>query len=104
MGIFSRLSREALLLGRVDRPGRRRWIWDSADALPSADEAVLFAGGQAPHLMTIAPNRSGRDRSCLIPNLLNYSGQAVVLDVDGKAYAATAGARERREQLRRERA
>jgi type IV secretion system protein VirD4 len=89
----SRLSRDAFLLGRVDDPGRRRWIRESADALPGADEAVLFDRAQPPHLLTIAPSQSGRDRSCLIPNLLNYAGHAVVLDVDGRAYAATAPAR-----------
>jgi type IV secretion system protein VirD4 len=96
---FSRLSREALLLGRIDHSGRRRWIREPADALPGADEAVIFDGGQAPHLLTIAPGPSGRDRSCLIPNLLNYAGQAVVLDIDGTAYAATAQARRAMGQL-----
>ncbi len=45
--------------------------------------------------MTIAPNRSGRDRSCLIPNLLTYPGQVVVVDLNGEVYAATAEARRR---------
>jgi type IV secretion system protein VirD4 len=93
MSKLARQGREELFLGRVDRPGRRRWIRGPADALPAADEAVLSGGGQAPHLLTIAPNGAGRDRSCVLPNLLNYAGQAVVFDVGGKAYAATAGAR-----------
>jgi type IV secretion system protein VirD4 len=93
MSKFSRLSREALFLGRTERQGHRRRARGPADALPGADEAVLCPGGQAPHLLTIAPNRSSRDRSCLVPNLLNYAGQVVVLDIDGRAYAATAAAR-----------
>ncbi|MEY9912049.1 type IV secretion system protein VirD4 [Catenulispora sp. MAP12-49] len=93
MGKFSKLSHEALFLGRAERQGRRRWTRSSADALPGADEAVLCPGGKAPHIMTFAPHRSGRDRSCVVPNLLNYTGQAVVLDIDGRAYAATADAR-----------
>ena len=84
---------EALFLGRVDRPGHRRWFRDPAGSLPAGDEAVLSGAGQAPHVLTIAPAGAGRDRSCMIPNLLNYAGQAVVLDVGGKAYAATADAR-----------
>jgi type IV secretion system protein VirD4 len=99
MSKFARQSREALFLGRVDRPGRRRWVRGQADALPAADEAVLSGGGQAPHLLTIAPNGAGRDRSCVLPNLLNYAGQAVVFDVGGKAYAATAAARRAMGQL-----
>ena len=96
---LSRLSRETLLLGRLDHPGRRRRIREPGDALPTADEAVLFDGRRAPHLLTIAPSQSGQDRSCLIPNLLNYAGQAVVLDIDGTAYAATAQARRAMGQL-----
>ena len=46
-------------------------------------------------LMTIGPNRSGRDRSSLIPNLLTYAGPAVVIDLNGEVYAATAEARRR---------
>lgn len=93
MGKSAKLSQEALLLGRTERPGRRRLARGSAPALPGPDEAVLSPGGRAPHLMTFAPNRSGRDRSCLVPNLMNYAGQVVVLDVDGRAYAATEAAR-----------
>lgn len=93
MSKFAKLSREALFLGRIDRPGRRRWARSRGDALPGSDEAVLCPGGRAPHLLTLAPNGSGRYTSCLIPNLVNYAGQVVVLDIDGKGYAATAAAR-----------
>jgi type IV secretion system protein VirD4 len=54
-------------------------------------DPIAIAGDA--HLATIAPLWSGQDRSCLIPNLLNYPGPAVVVDVDGGAYAATAQAR-----------
>ncbi|HEX4829698.1 MAG TPA: type IV secretory system conjugative DNA transfer family protein [Trebonia sp.] len=93
MSRSARHDREALFLGRIDRPGRRKWPWESRGALPPADEAVLSAAGQAPHVLTFAPAGAGRGRSCLDPNLLNYAGQAVVLDIGGTAYAATADAR-----------
>jgi type IV secretion system protein VirD4 len=99
MSKVARQDREALFLGRVDRPGRRRWVRGPADALPTAADAVISGGGQAPHVLTIAPNDAGRDRSCVLPNLLNYAGQAVVFDVGGKAYAASADARRSMGQL-----
>lgn len=84
---------EKLLLGRLDRPGRDGLIGASAisDTTPADDGFVTFDGPS--NLLTIAPNRSGRDRSCLIPNLLAYPGQMVVVDLNGEAYAATADAR-----------
>lgn len=99
MSRFARRGQEALFLGRVDRPERRRWARNPANALPTAGEAVLASGGKTPHLLTIAPNDAGRDRSCVIPNLLSYAGQIVVFDVEGKAYAATADARRAMGQL-----
>lgn len=41
------------------------------------------------HLMTVAPTRSGKARTTIIPNLLRYRGSAVVLDPKGELYAAT---------------
>ena len=42
------------------------------------------------HLLTIAPTRSGKGVSAVIPNLLFYSGSMVVNDVKGENYAVTA--------------
>lgn len=41
------------------------------------------------HLMTVAPTRSGKARTTIIPNLLRYRGSAVVIDPKGELYAAT---------------
>ncbi|HED1613585.1 TPA: type IV secretory system conjugative DNA transfer family protein [Escherichia coli] len=49
------------------------------------------------HVLTIAPNGSGKGIGAVIPTLLEYPGSTVVLDVKGENYAATA--RFRREQL-----
>jgi type IV secretion system protein VirD4 len=47
------------------------------------------------HLVTVAPTRSGKGVSAIIPNLLTYPGSMVVTDPKGENYAVTA--RRRRE-------
>lgn len=41
------------------------------------------------HLLTIAPTRSGKAQTMIIPNLLRYRGSVVVLDPKGELYEAT---------------
>lgn len=41
------------------------------------------------HLLTLAPTRSGKAQTVIIPNLLRYRGSAIVLDPKGELYAAT---------------
>lgn len=41
------------------------------------------------HLLTIAPTRSGKALTTIIPNLLRYQGSCVVLDPKGELYEAT---------------
>lgn len=41
------------------------------------------------HLLTIAPTRSGKAQTTIIPNLLRYRGSAIVLDPKGELYEAT---------------
>lgn len=48
------------------------------------------------HLLTIAPTRSGKGVSAVIPNLLYYTGSMVVNDIKGENYAITA---DRRRQM-----
>lgn len=42
------------------------------------------------HLMTVAPTRSGKSTTVIIPNLVRYKGSCVVLDPKGELYAQTA--------------
>src|SRR5262249_29959047 len=42
------------------------------------------------HLITVAPTRSGKGRGVIVPNLLHYRGQAVILDPKGENYQVTA--------------
>jgi len=46
------------------------------------------------HVMTCAPTGSGKGIGAVIPNLLEYPGSALVLDIKGENYAVTAHARE----------
>jgi type IV secretion system protein VirD4 len=41
------------------------------------------------HLLTIAPTRSGKGKTTIIPNLLRYKGSCVVLDPKGELFDAT---------------
>ena len=41
------------------------------------------------HLMTLAPTRTGKAVTTIIPNLLRYRGSCVVLDPKGELYAST---------------
>jgi len=45
------------------------------------------------HLITIASTRSGKGRSCIIPNLLTWPGSVLVIDPKGENAAVTAMAR-----------
>ncbi len=45
------------------------------------------------HLITIAPPRSGKSVSCIVPNLLDHPGSAFVIDIRGDTIARTATAR-----------
>ncbi len=56
---FAGPSPEALILGRLDPPGRDGRTGASTAAMPAAADALVLTEGE-PHLLTIAPNRSGR--------------------------------------------
>lgn len=62
------------------------------DAIPAGvDERFRFLG----HVLTCAPTGAGKGVGAVIPNLLEYPGSALVLDIKGENYAVTA--RRRRE-------
>jgi len=71
-------------------------------ALHSAAGVVVGRDPEAPallrfdrpgHLLTCAPTRTGKGVSAVIPNLLDYPGSVVCLDVKGENTAVTARAR-----------
>ena len=62
-------------------------------------DAGLLLGRKGPHLLryageghvlTVAPTRSGKGVSCVIPNLLDHPGSVLVTDPKGENYAVTA--------------
>ena len=64
------LRKRGLILGRLD------------------DRFLRFAGEG--HILTVAPTRSGKGVSCVIPNLLDHPGSVLVTDPKGENYAVTA--------------
>lgn len=75
--------------------GSARWGTGEALAgergflLGRSERHVLRLDGQG-HVMTVAPTRSGKGVSCVIPNLLDYPGSVLVTDPKGENYAVTA--------------
>ncbi|HTE45043.1 MAG TPA: type IV secretory system conjugative DNA transfer family protein, partial [Gemmatimonadaceae bacterium] len=53
------------------------------------DDQTLRLGGEG-HILTVAPTRSGKGVSCVIPNLLDHPGSALITDPKGENYAVTA--------------
>ena len=60
-------------------------------AMTGYDPRLRYMG----HVLTVAPNGSGKGIGAVIPTLLDYPGSTIVLDVKGENYAVTA--RHRRE-------
>lgn len=53
-------------------------------------QAAGYLHWDAPgHLMTLAPTRTGKSITTIVPNLLRYRGSCVVLDPKGELYALT---------------
>jgi len=60
---------------------------DQKNKSDAIDPVVLKGSG---HVTTVAPTGTGKGVSCIIPNLLQYNGQAIVIDPKGENYAVTA--------------
>lgn len=59
---------------------------------PGLDNAVAgqFHWDGEGHLLTVAPTRSGKSTTTIVPNLVRYKGSCVVLDPKGELYRETA--------------
>jgi type IV secretion system protein VirD4 len=55
----------------------------------------FIVSGKHPHCLLVAPTGRGKGVGFVIPNLLSYKGSAVVLDVKGENFEATARFREK---------
>jgi type IV secretion system protein VirD4 len=67
-------------------------LGDEGILLGKLGSQYLRLGGQQSVLLS-APTRSGKGVGVVIPNLLAWTGSAVVLDIKGENFAATAGFR-----------
>lgn len=94
------LKTDGILLGwSLEHEHARQPIGFSFNAKPNnevpepdiLDPVLLSSGG---HVATIAPTGTGKGVSAVIPNLLHYQGQAVVVDPKGENFAVTAKYRE----------
>lgn len=76
--------------------------WGSPEVLMNAagalvgrgDDNLLRLDGEG-HILTVAPTRSGKGVSCVIPNLLDHPGSALITDPKGENYAVTSSWRRR---------
>ncbi len=73
--------------GLVGEEGVRLGRFETAD-----DDVPLHYSGDR-HLLTIAPTRSGKGTTAIIPNLLTYRGSVLVIDPKGENAMITAAQR-----------
>lgn len=79
--------------GRVKELAKAGHLCASGLILGRAKTGRLIRWKSDRHLITIAPTRSGKGVSCIIPNLLTYEGSAFVIDPKGENAAVTASRR-----------
>lgn len=82
----------AARFAREDEIQRERLRATPGILLGSKGGRMLSFGG-AEHVLLYAPTRSGKGVGVVIPNLLNWPGSAVVLDIKRENFDATAGFR-----------
>lgn len=71
--------------------GRGDGIFLGSAKTESGDTPLRYKGDR--HLLTVAPTRSGKGVSHIIPNLLTYEGSSLVIDPKGENAMITAKAR-----------
>lgn len=71
-----------------------RFVFGYAPPEPPEREGFPVTYGGDRHMLTVAPNRSGKGICTCIPALLSHPGSAIVLDPRGEIASATAGFRE----------
>jgi type IV secretion system protein VirD4 len=83
--------------GRMPSISHGSAVWGTGEGLASPTglelgrlgPTVLRYAGDG-HLITVAPTRTGKGVSAVIPNLLHYPGSVVVTDPKGENYSVTA--------------
>jgi type IV secretion system protein VirD4 len=99
--LFLGAEAEAAYAARApDSHGSARWgdprqyVVAAGPVLGRAGRSLLRYEDEG-HILTIAPTGSGKGISAVIPNLLDYPGSVLVLDLKGENYAVTAARRAR---------
>lgn len=77
---------------------RRERLRDPTGILLGCKGGRMLSFGGPEHVLLYAPTRSGKGVGVVIPNLLNWAGSAVVLDIKRENYDVTAGFRSRHGQ------
>ena len=77
---------------------KREGLRAPAGILLGSKGGRMLSFGGAEHVLLYAPTRSGKGVGVVIPNLLNWPGSAVVLDIKRENFDATAGFRSRHGQ------
>lgn len=79
------------MVGRMDTNG---FIFGKLGTPKSDAQYVMAPPDRFPHAMMIAPTGRGKGVGFVIPNLLHFSGSALILDVKGENFAKTSIHRE----------
>ena len=87
-------KREMKRNGMVGRLEANGFIFGKLGAPKSDAPFVMALPDRFPHAMMIAPTGRGKGVGFVIPNLLHFSGSALVLDVKGENFAKTSIHRE----------
>ena len=103
------LAASMLLFSRPSWYGDARWAsgWEIMKARFRAKGGLLLGkkGGkylindEPLHTLVAAPTRSGKGVGIVIPNLLNWTGSVVVLDIKKENYQITAGYRQAHQKV-----
>lgn len=75
--------------------GKGESLWGSEGLLLGRDGPHLLRFPHEGHVLTVAPTRSGKGVSAVIPNLLDHPGSVLVTDPKGENFAVTAEWREK---------
>jgi type IV secretion system protein VirD4 len=81
-------QRPQLLLGWSGSIPPDSFGFGPPSASPDDDGQAVTYGGDAP-LLTCAPTGAGKGRGVLIPNLMTYPGQVIVMDIKGELFQVT---------------
>lgn len=81
-----------------NREIKRKGLYDATGIIIGKRSGNFLVAGGTEHVLVAAPTRSGKGVGIVIPNLLNWDGSCVVLDIKLENYQATSGFRKKHRQ------